>query len=247
MSAKDDLQGAAGLSARQLAEDEEDAARINKAGWASDPDDDDGQGDDDTRPRATFRQRISPANPGVTLDEDSDIPPIVAKYLKSDETHAVPMRQHQALLLVPAVVFLGGLLAAIALNSWAYETGHNPPFFFHAIWISWVIAALWSLWRYYQWRQTWFVITGHRVMLIETTAKLGRKITMLPVDKMRDCEYSQTVIGRMVGYATFRFSSIGTERALSEVSFLPYPEWIYQRISELTMPADERRAIKRNK
>jgi Bacterial PH domain len=237
MTTKDDLQGAAGVSLGQIIEDEESEL--------------DGQADDTETPRVDVRNLVvggerTPRGPG---DEgwDFEIPATVARYLKPDETRAIPLRQHAARLLLPAVAFLGGLLAAIAINSWVYETGHADPLGVHALWWAWLAAAGWSLWRYMIWRQTWFVVTGHRVMLVETSAKLNRRITMLAVDKVRDMEYAQTLTGRAFGYATFRFSSIGTERALQEVRFLPFPEWLYQEISELTMPADERKAIKRNR
>jgi PH (Pleckstrin Homology) domain-containing protein len=236
MTAKDDLQGAAGVSLGQIIEDEDER---------------DGQADDTETPRVDVRNLITggertPRGPG---DDgwDFEIPREVARYLKPDETRAIPLRQHVARLLLPGVAFVGGLLAAIALNSWVYETGHADPAGVHAIWLLWVAAAGWSLWRHMMWRQTWFVVTGHRVILIETSARLSRRITMLAVDKVRDMEYDQTLIGRAFGYATFRFSSIGTERALQEVRFLPFPEWLYQEISELTMPADERKSIKRNR
>jgi membrane protein YdbS with pleckstrin-like domain len=237
MTAKDDLDGAAGVSLSQVIAEEEEA--------------DEDQADDPGSSRVDVRQLVGggdrPARPEVDAGWDFGIPLMVLKYLKPDEERAIPVRQHPALLILPALVFLGGLLAAIALNGWAYETNHNPPIVFHAIWIIWVAGALWAVYQYVLWRQTWFVVTGHRVMLIETTKWLGRKVTMLPIDKLRDCEYTQTALGRVIGYGTFRFSSIGTERALQEVVFLPYPEWIYQQISELTMPAGDRKAIKRNR
>jgi hypothetical protein len=34
---------------------------------------------------------------------------------------------------------------------------------------------------------------------------------------------------------------------LQEVRFLPYPEWLYTEISELTMPTPERKAMRRNR
>jgi hypothetical protein len=239
MTDKDDLQGAAGLSMRQIIEEEESAASTE---------DDDTE--DDTTPRVSIKERViadGAGGPVKTGEWDFDIPSMVAKYLKADESRAVPLRQHQALLIGPALAFGGGLGVAIGLNMAGYASGHASPGLVHLLWLLWLTAAGWALWRYHQWRQTWFVITGHRIMLIETTRTLGRKITMLPIDKLRDTEYTQTLTGRATGYATFRFTSIGTERALNEVKFMPFPEWVYQQISELTMPAEGRKAIKRNR
>lgn len=242
MTAKDDLQGAAGISIGQALEVEQDEqAEADTDEYAA-----------DTGPaRVDVREMADPGDPGThTAAEESwtfDIPPMVAQYLKPDEARVIPVRQHIARLLVPAIAFAGGLLAAVALNAWAYSAGRAAPDVVHVLWIGWMIAAGWSLWRYMIWRQTWFIVTGHRVMMIETSPWLSRRVTMLPIDKLRDMEYTQSLTGRVFGFGTFRFTSIGTERALQEVRFLPWPEWIYQQISELTMPTPERKAMKRNR
>jgi Bacterial PH domain len=233
MADDDDMQGAAGVPLSHIIEAEENDA------------------EDTSRRRRGIREMVDGgAEDGrqeANYSWDFPVPPIARKYLKSDEAQAIPMRQHVIRLALPAVVFVGGLLAAIALDSWAYATGHAKPNLVHLIWWAWFLAAGWSLVRYMLWRQTWFVVTGHRVMLIETSAKLRRTVTMLPISKMRDYEFTQTLLGRWAGYATFEFMSIGTDRALRTVRFVPYPVWVYQQISELVMPADDRRPVKPNR
>lgn len=240
MTDKDDLMGAAGLSMRQIAEQEEEAARESRS-------DDD---DDETSPRISVRERViadTVGGPVKTEEWDFDIPSMVDKYLKDDETKVIPLRLHQARLILPAFAFGGGLGIAVGLNMAAYASGRAAPAIVHLIWLAWLVAAGWALWRYAIWRHTWFVITGHRLMLIETTNRLGRDVKMLDLEKVRGCRYTQDLSGRSTGYATFRFASIGTEHALSEVRFVPYPEWVYRKISELTLVSEQRRPIKRNR
>jgi len=193
-------------------------------------------------------QRRGPAHEDVTAGWNFWIPPTIKPYLKPDEIRVIPTRRHPIRLAWPALAFVGGLALAVALNAWAYSAGHAVPILIHALWWAWVIGAGWAVYKWLEWRQTWFVVTGYRLMLIETTRLLGRRVRMLPLDKLRDLEFSQTPLGRWQKFATFTFASIGTggaENALSEVDYLPMPEWLYQQINELTMPAGSGRVVRR--
>jgi hypothetical protein len=242
-----DLDGAAGISAAEADEELAEGADLTGDGEV-DQDDDDAAAiagaAEEPRPR-----RRGPGHEDFAADwGEWDIPPAVAAYLKHDETKAIPMRRHIVRLLGPAAAVIGGLVAAIALNSYAYETHRAAHLTVHVIWWAYLIGAAWGIYKYLEWRQTWFVITGHRLMLVETTRLLGRRVRMLPIDKLRDCEFSQTPLGRVWKYATFTFASIGTggtDRSLSEVQYLPWPEWLYERISELMMPTPTRRVVNR--
>jgi hypothetical protein len=241
-----DLQGAAGVSAAEadgitveedldndgdIDADDADIAALTGA-------------DEEARP-----PRRGPGHPDVTADwADFWIPPSIVPYLKPDELRVIPTRRHIIRLAGPAAAFFGGLALAITLTAWAYSSGHANPLTVHVIWWAWLVGAGWGIYKWIEWRQTWFVVTGFRLMLVETTRLLGRRIRMLPLDKLRDLEFSQTPLGRWQGYATFTFASIGTggnERALTEVGFLPMPEWLYQQINQLTMPSGTGRVIRR--
>jgi hypothetical protein len=237
VTARDDLEGAAGISMRAALEDDDQAAQTLAA-----------EGDEPTN-RVSLRDQVAAdAQPPIGPGEDPweiDVPPMVARYLKGDETRAIPVRLHMSRLLVPGLVTVGGLALAAALNGWAYAAHHATGTIVHPIWWAWLAGLGWSAWRYLEWRQTWFVVTGHRIMTIQAKHLIGRDVTMLPIPKLRDLAYRQTPLGRVLGYATFDFASIGTEKALDLVRFVPYPEWMYQRITELIMPEIDRRAVKR--
>jgi uncharacterized membrane protein YdbT with pleckstrin-like domain len=245
-----DLQGAAGVSAADV--DAEAAGVL--AGADLDNDGDIDEEDDDIaamtgaaeeRPRP---RRRGPGHEDVTEHWDYYIPPGIKPYLKPDEIRVIPVRRHVIRLAWPAVAFLGGLALAVTLNAWAYSAGHANPLTVHVIWWAWLVGAGWAVYKWLEWRQTWFVVTGYRLMLVETTRLLGRRVRMLPLDKLRDLEFSQTPLGRWQGFAKFTFASIGTggaENALTEVDCLPVPEWLYQQINELTMPSGSGQVVKR--
>jgi membrane protein YdbS with pleckstrin-like domain len=182
----------------------------------------------------------------MTTEVDADGPAAPAwlgRYLKADEHDVIAVRLHPVLLARPAAVFLGGLAAAVALNGWMYAAGRAPAPAVHVIWIAWLAGALWSAASWLRWRGTMFCVTGHRVMLAELTARFGRRITMLPVQRLRDIEYTQSLMGRLLRYATFEFTSIATDHALASVRFMPRPEWMYQRACDLTMPGSTRKPV----
>lgn len=177
---------------------------------------------------------------GVSYQELSEeIPPQVARYLKIDETRVMATQQHPIKLLVPGFAFAGGLIIAATINGILYADHAASPTPVHALWIAYMVVALWAASRYVAWRQRWFVVTGQRLMLV--SGVIGRKVDMLPITKLRDVHYQQSWLGRIVGYATFNCDSIATEHALQAIYFVPYPEEIYREICNLIMPEHGRR------
>lgn len=246
-----DLAGAAGISMRaaEAAELEAEADELEADEAEADP-----AAEAPRRGYTPLRQYIgADPDPGPdTVDNEPwDIPAAVRPYLKPDELRVIALRRHIIRLGWPAAAFLGGLAAAAALNGWAYSAHHARPTMVHVIWWAWLIGAGWAVIRYAEWRQTWFVVTGHRVMLIEATRVLGRKIHQLPADKLRDLTFNQSPLGRALGYASFSFASIGTDKALGNaldtVAWLPWPEWLYGQINDLMMPEPTRKTMKRGR
>jgi membrane protein YdbS with pleckstrin-like domain len=210
-----------GLSLRQILATEEDE------GESDEPDD--GAGPE----RRWHQADISFA------DLEAEIPDQIRPYLKVNETRVMATRQHPVKLIVPAVAFVGGFAVAAVINGVLYAAHQASDTPVHALWISYVVVALWAATRYAAWRQRWFVVTGQRLMLI--SGVVARHVDMLPMTKLRDVHYEQTMVGRVIGYATFNCDSIATEHALQEVYFVPYPEEIYREICELIMPEGGKR------
>jgi hypothetical protein len=229
----EDLHGEAGISMRALEETESDEAAI---------------GIEDETPAARWSGiAAAPATDPLETgdDEQLEVPRSVMSYLMDDETDIIAVRLHECLLLTPALAAVGGLLVAITLNSLLYATGKAGPILVYTLWALWGIALIWAACRWLEWRQTWFLVTGHRVMLVHAKYLIGRTVDQLPIDKMRDLRLDRPVVGRICGYGTLDFASIGTEGALDMVRFLPHPDWLYREICALKMPDTERKVITR--
>lgn len=231
-----DLHGEAGVSMRDLEAEADETAAAAEADEA------------DETPAARWHAITAtpaPDRPAEDDDEGPDVPRIVRKYLLSDEQDIIAVQLSRALLLAPGVAATGGLLVAIITNAWLYTLHKAAPDPIYTLWVLWAATLAWAAYRWVEWRQTWFVVTGHRILLVQAQRIIGRKAEQLPIDKMRDLRLTQSAIGRVCGYGTLDFASIGTEKALDLVNFLPYVEWLYREINALRMPDTERKAMVR--
>ncbi len=171
----------------------------------------------------------------VSHDDLAAIPRQVDRYLKADERNVIAVRQSWAVLAGPAAAVLFGLVAAVAVNGWLYASGHAPASIVHVIWWAYLAAAGWGIWKWLEWRASWFVITADRLMVISGLVR--QRVDMLPYGKLRDVSMSQGVTGRLLNYGTFHCESIGTDHALHTIERIPGPHELYVQVCELTVPA----------
>lgn len=214
--------------------------------------DDDRQGADDSAAGLSLREVLATEDEenevaarhysADDLDDDDGptdaLPSTIIPYLKPDEHRVIATQQHWVRLIAPGIAFVGGLVAAIAANALLYADHHAAAWPVHLIWILWLAAAAWSGIKYAEWRQQWFVITGHRLILIYGV--LSRHVDMLPISKLRDVHFDQSWTGQRFGYASFTCDSIATEGALNTIAYLPHPEYLYREICVLVMPPDDK-------
>jgi hypothetical protein len=163
-----------------------------------------------------------------------DIPELVRGFLLPHERHVIAVRRHPVILLAPALAFAGGLAAAIAFNSWAYESGAATPTLVRVIWIAWFAAVIWAAWKWLQWRVTWFVATSSRLIYI--TGLLRRRVTPLPLTRLSDMRMHQALPGRRFGWGTLICESFATDHALHQVTYLPYIQWLFNEIWMMRLP-----------
>jgi uncharacterized membrane protein YdbT with pleckstrin-like domain len=95
---------------------------------------------------------------------------------------------------------------------------------------AWVVVLLWVCFHLHEWHVERFVLTNKRVMLI--TGFITRNVAMMPLGRVTDMKYTQTVMGRLLDYGTFEIESAGQQQALRRVAKLPRPNTVYLQIVE---------------
>jgi hypothetical protein len=89
------------------------------------------------------------------------------------------------------------------------------------------LAALSRAGRWYVDR---FVLTDKRVMLVQ--GLFTRRVATLPLVKVADLCYEQSLSGRVLGYGTFVVDEAGRSSGLRRVDDLPHPNELYLRLIE---------------
>ena len=100
-----------------------------------------------------------------------------------------------------------------------------------------VLAAL----AYYglrvaEWWMRHFIVSTRRVLL--TSGVIARTVTLLPLRRITDLTWKETLLGQLLGYGTFRFESAGQQQALSEITYLPRADLLYRQVSGLLFQSD---------
>ena len=156
----------------------------------------------------------------------------VAKYLLDDEDAVLAVRRHWAVLIEPTVKFLpafvvgGWLLLLDPANRVTTTAG-----------MLLLIAALgyYGL-RVAEWWMRHFIVSRRRVLL--TSGVIVRTVTLLPLRRITDLTWKETLLGQLLGYGTFRFESAGQGNALAEITYLPHAGQLYRQVSSLLFASD---------
>jgi len=123
--------------------------------------------------------------------------------LKKDEKILLITRQHWLRLVLPCFAWL---LLTISLIWWLNNT---------TAWIIILIAALYPLIEYVNWRHNLWSVTNLRI--IDETGFFTRYSKESPLDKINNVEYDQSIWGRLFGYGNV---DIQTAAEMGETKYL---------------------------
>ena len=84
-----------------------------------------------------------------------------------------------------------------------------------------------------------FIVTRRRVLL--TSGVIVRTVTLLPLRRITDLTWQETLLGQVLGYGTFRFESAGQDQALRHLTYMPDAQTLYRR----GQPAAVRQRLRR--
>ena len=161
-----------------------------------------------------------------------DVPGPLARYLLPSERIVVAVRRHPAQLVEP----VASVVLAFALVLWLDVELPRIPYLHDVLWLAWFALLARTLWRFMEWRADWFIATDRRLLL--RYGVLNRKVAMMPVSKVTDMSYNQSIPGRILHYGEFVMESAGQEQALRVVKWLPVPDRLYLSICAEIFGAD---------
>ena len=156
----------------------------------------------------------------------------VEKYLLPDERWVVATRRHWAVLIEPTAKFLPVFL----IGGWLLLFDPENRVTSSAGFLVLVGALIYYGLRVAEWWMRHFIVSTRRVLL--TSGVIARTVTLLPLRRITDLTWKETVPGQLLDYGTFRFESAGQQQALSEITFLPGADVLYRRVSGLLFSSD---------
>lgn len=155
-----------------------------------------------------------------------------AKYLLNDEPPVIATRRHWAVLFRPAVRGVPALLVGL----WIVQVDPTNAVS-SSVGLVVVLGALGYLGLYTaEWWVRHLLITRRRVLL--TSGVIIRRVAMMPLRRITDLTYQETLFGQVLGYGTFRFESAGQDQGLDVIDFVPQPDVFYRRLSQLMFGRD---------
>jgi uncharacterized membrane protein YdbT with pleckstrin-like domain len=172
----------------------------------------------------------------VTDPADGELPTRarkdVEKYLLPEERWVVATRRHWAVLIEPTAKFVPVFL----VGGWLLLFDPDNRVTSSAGLIVLVAALGYYGLRVAEWWMRHFIVSTRRVLL--TSGVIARTVTLLPLRRITDLTWKETLPGQLLDYGTFRFESAGQQQALSEITFLPGADVLYRRVSALLFSSD---------
>ena len=155
-----------------------------------------------------------------------------AKYLLDDEEPVLTKRRHWAVLIEPTVKFLPAFVA----GAWLFLLDVDNRVTTTAGLVVLAVALGYYGLRVAEWWMRHFIVTKRRVLL--TSGVIVRTVTLLPLRRITDLTWQETLLGQVLGYGTFRFESAGQDQALRHLTYMPDAQGLYREVSRLLFSSD---------
>jgi uncharacterized membrane protein YdbT with pleckstrin-like domain len=156
----------------------------------------------------------------------------VEKYLLPGEKAVVVTRRHWAVLIEPTVKFL----PVFVIGGWLLLVDPENRVTSSAGLLVLVGALITYGLRVAEWWMRHFIVSRRRVLL--TSGVIVRTVTLLPLRRITDLTWQETLLGQVLGYGTFRFESAGQDQALRHLTYMPDAQTRYRQVSELLFSSD---------
>ncbi|WP_426509953.1 PH domain-containing protein [Dactylosporangium sp. McL0621] len=151
-----------------------------------------------------------------------------ARYLFPTEKFRGEWKRHWIQLAKEGLIAIFATIAMGYIAGWL--TKHNQEQLRTGVVIVWALVVLWCAWKVTDWWYDRFILTNKRVMVV--SGIFTRNVAMMPLQRVTDMKYVQSLTGRMFGYGHFELESAGQDQALRNIRNLPNPNELYLRIVE---------------
>jgi len=156
----------------------------------------------------------------------------VEKYLLPGENVRLVTRRHWAVLIEPTAK----ALPAFALGCWLllFDPAKRVTSTAGLLLLVGTVAYYWV--HVAEWWMRNFIVSTRRVLL--TSGLIARTVTLLPLRRITDLTWEETLLGQVLNYGTFRFESAGKDQALRHLTFMPDAQNLYVEVSKLLFGSD---------
>jgi membrane protein YdbS with pleckstrin-like domain len=155
------------------------------------------------------------------------------KYLLPlEHPPVIAVRRHWAVLIAPVTK----AVPALAVGGWLLLLDPENRVSATAGFLLLLVTLGYLALRIGEWWMRHFIVTNRRVLL--TSGIIVRTVALLPLRRITDLTYKETLVGQVLGYGTFRFESAGQQQALSEITYLPRADRLYRKVSALLFGND---------
>ncbi len=165
------------------------------------------------------------------------------KNLNANETIALDLHPHWWYFSGPVVALVVSIIGGI----WALTTdgSNNAGKVMRIVFLAaLVLTAIWLIARYLKWMTTHFVITSHR--LIFRTGVLAKSGIEIPLERVNNVNFNQSVFERMLGAGDLLIES-GGEDGQSRFADIKHPDQVQRMIhSQMELAAERRGSYSRN-
>jgi uncharacterized membrane protein YdbT with pleckstrin-like domain len=141
-------------------------------------------------------------------------------------------QRHWAVLFGPAVRGV----PALAVGAWVLQVDPTNRVSSTIGLLIVLGALLYLLLHVAEWWVRHLLVTRRRVLL--TSGVIIRTVAVMPLRRITDLTWKETLFGQLLGYGTFRFESAGQQQGLDVITYVPNAAAIYRELSQLMFPAD---------
>jgi uncharacterized membrane protein YdbT with pleckstrin-like domain len=150
--------------------------------------------------------------------------PFPKKLLNEGEEVVLDLRPHWWFMVGPSAALFVTVLVTILLFA---VHGNVGKYSRYATTVLAVVALGWFAWRYIRWRTTEFVVTSDR--LIRRSGIISKNGREIPLDRLNDISYHQSVFERLIGAGNLMIESAG-ERGQETFTDMPKPGLVQNEI-----------------